>query len=401
MHRLFPRSVRVAEIFWCSRFFGGLEAGSGFQRKAKWMRIPFVDLKTQYSRIKKEIDAAIAGVIDSTQFIGGRYVADFENNFAAYAGAEFAVGVSSGTSALHLALDALGVGPGDEVIMPCNTFIATAEAVSLTGATPVFVDVLEDGLLADPDLMESAVTPRTKAVIPVHLFGQAADMGAARGIASKHGLALVADAAQAHGSRLDGNAPNILGDVTCFSFYPGKNLGAYGDGGMVVTDDADIAGRIRVLANHGRSDKYVHEVAGYNYRLDGLQAAVLDVKLKHITQWTEQRRSRAALYDSIFSGSEVVPVKEVDGRYHVYHLYVVRIKNRDEVRKVLADAGIASGIHYPIPLHLLKAYEHLGITEGACPNAEKAAKEILSLPIYPELTDDMVKSIAEAVLAAV
>jgi dTDP-4-amino-4,6-dideoxygalactose transaminase len=365
------------------------------------MKIPFVDLRAQYLRIKEEIDSAVGEVIDSTHFIGGEKVENFERDFSRYVGAEYAVGVSSGTSALHLALKVLGVGPGDEVITACNTFIATAEAISLTGAKPVFVDVLEETLTIDPACVEKAVTPRTKVVIPVHLYGQPADMNAVRDVASRHGLAVVADAAQAHGSMLGKSRKAILGDITCFSFYPGKNLGAYGDGGMVVTDVEEYASRMRMLANHGRSTKYLHEEAGYNYRLDAIQAAVLGVKLKHLDVWTGERRSRAALYDSLFEGSEVRPVREGEENYHVYHLYVVRVKDRDRVREELGVKGIATGIHYPIPLHLLKAYEHLGIGEGAFPVAESAAGEILSLPMYPELEDEMVRFVSEAVMEAV
>jgi dTDP-4-amino-4,6-dideoxygalactose transaminase len=364
------------------------------------MKVPFVDLKAQYHRIQKEIDSAMSGVIESAQFIGGSYVDSFEKNFAEYVEAKHAIGVSSGTSALHLALKVLGIGPGDEVITASNTFIATTEAIALAGATPILVDAREDTLTIDPALIERAVTPRTKAIIPVHLFGQGADMDAVREIAGRHGLKIVADACQSHGARLNDSRKALLGDMSCFSFYPGKNLGAYGDGGMVVTDDAKLADMVRVLANHGRSEKYVHSVEGYNYRLDGLQAAILDVKLKHLDQWTEERRSRAALYDSLLAGTPFKPVKEGPGRYHVYHLYVVRTKDRDGMRAKLSKQGIATGIHYPIPLHLLKAYEHFGIPKGTFPVAERAAGEIMSLPMYPELTDEMVRAVVEAMKGA-
>jgi dTDP-4-amino-4,6-dideoxygalactose transaminase len=364
------------------------------------MNIPLVDLKAQYGSIKSEIDAAIAGVLESTRFIGGDKVDAFEKNFAKYVEAENAVGVSSGTSALHVALKVLGVGNGDEVITACNTFIATTEAISLAGAKPVLVDVKEDGLTIDPELVEAAVTRRTKVIIPVHLYGQPADMDAVKRVAASHRLKVVADAAQAHGAKLGENRKAILGDVTCFSFYPGKNLGAYGDGGMVVTDDAELADRVRVLADHGRSSKYIHAVEGYNYRLDTLQAAVLDVKLKHLDQWTEKRRSRAALYDSLLEAEKFRPVKEIGGRYHVYHLYVVRTDGRDELRETLRLKGIATGIHYPLPLHLLKAYEHLRLKKGTFRVAEKAAGEIISLPMYPELTDEMVHAVVDAMKQA-
>lgn len=363
------------------------------------MKVPFVDLKAQYQRIKSDIDSAILNVIESTQFIGGGFVDTFEKNFASYVGAKHAVGVSSGTAALHLALKVLGVGPGDEVITAANTFIATTEAVTLAGATPVLVDVEEDTLLMNPALIERAITPRTRAIIPVHLYGQGADMEAVRAIAKKHDLKIVADACQSHGSSLGGSREAMLGDVSCFSFYPGKNLGAYGDGGMVVTDDAALAEEIRVLANHGRSQKYIHSVEGYNYRLDGIQAAILDVKLKHLDTWTDERRANAKHYDSLIAGTRYTPVKEAPGRRHVYHLYIVRAAGRDKLREDLGKQGIATGIHYPIPLHLLKAYEHLGIPKGTYPVAEKAAGEIVSLPMYPELTKEMVTAVVDAMKA--
>lgn len=363
------------------------------------MKVPFVDLKAQYQRIKSDIDSAILNVIESTQFIGGGFVDAFEKNFAAYVGAKHAVGVSSGTSALHLALKVVGVGPGDEVITAANTFIATTEAITLAGATPVLVDAAEDTLLINPALIEQAITPRTKAIIPVHLYGQGADMDALRAIAANHNLKIVADACQSHGSSLGGSREAMLGDAACFSFYPGKNLGAYGDGGMVVTDDAELAEQIRVLANHGRSQKYIHSVEGYNYRLDGLQAAILDVKLKHLDTWTEERRTSARLYDSLLAGTRFTPVTEAPGRHHVYHLYVVRAEGRDKLRDDLGKQGIATGIHYPIPLHLLKAYEYLGIPKGTYPVAEKAAAEIVSLPMYPELTEEMVAGVVDAMKA--
>lgn len=362
------------------------------------MGIPFVDLKAQYATIKSEIDAAIAGVVESCQFVGGEAVKRFEDNFAAYCGAKHAVGTSSGTSALHLALVASGVGPGDEVITACNTFIATSEAITHTGARVVFVDVVDDTQLIDPEKIEAAVTPRTKAIVPVHLYGQPADMNDIREIARKHSIKIVADAAQAHGSDIDGDRRRPLGDITAFSFYPGKNLGAYGDGGMVVTDDGKLADRMRSLGNHGRLDKYRHFAEGWNYRLDGIQAAILDVKLRHLDEWTERRRSRASRYDAGFSGFDAVkPVAAIPGRRHVYHLYVVRCADRESLGSELNKKGIASGVHYPIPLHLQPAYEYMGVSKGTFPNAERGAAEIISLPMYPELTDDMVDEVVAAV----
>jgi dTDP-4-amino-4,6-dideoxygalactose transaminase len=362
------------------------------------MSIPFVDLKAQYSAIKPEIDEAIAGVVESCWFVGGPSVKGFEENFAAYCRAAHGVGCSSGTSAIHLALVALGVGPGDEVITACNTFIATSEAISHAGARPVFVDVDDDTQLIDPDKIEAAITPKTKAIVPVHLFGQPADLEPVRAIADRHGLKMVADAAQAHGSDIGGDRRRILGDATTFSFYPGKNLGAYGDGGMVVTDDADLAAKMRMLADHGSPQKHRHVAEGWNYRLDAIQAAVLDVKLRHLDEWTEGRRSRAARYNAAFEGADNVrPVVEIAGRRHVYHLYVVRVKDRDALGEALKERGIAWGIHYPGPLHLQPAYEYLRYKRGDFPVGEKCADEIISLPMFAELTDEMVDEVAAAV----
>jgi dTDP-4-amino-4,6-dideoxygalactose transaminase len=362
------------------------------------MNVPFVDLKAQYHKIKPEIDAAIAEVVESCWFVGGPKLKTFEANFAAYCGASHGVGASSGTTAIHLALEALGIGQGDEVITAVNTFIATSEAITHSGAKVVFVDVQEDTQLIDPEKIEAAITPKTRAIIPVHLFGQPADMKAIRGIAAKHGLKVIADAAQGHGSDIEGERKRTLGDVTTYSFYPGKNLGAYGDAGMVVTDDEDLANRMRMLADHGSPEKYRHVVEGWNYRLDAIQAAVLDVKLRHLDEWTDLRRSRAARYNAAFEGLDTVrPVVEVAGRRHVYHLYVVRVKNRDSLGDALRERGIATGIHYPGPLHLQPAYEHLGHARGDFPIAERCADEIISLPMFPELTDEMVDAVTAAV----
>ncbi len=362
------------------------------------MNIPFVDLKTQYETIKPEIDAAIAGVDESGWFVGGPVVKRFEDNFATYCGAARGVGASSGTSAIHLALVALGVGPGDEVITACNTFIATSEAISHAGARPVFVDVEEDTQLIDPGKLEAAITPRTKAIVPVHLFGQPADMVAIREIAGRHGLKVVADAAQAHGSDIEGDRRKILGDVTTFSFYPGKNLGAYGDAGMVVTDDDELADRMKMLSDHGSPQKYRHIAEGWNYRLDAIQAAVLEVKLGHLDAWTDARRGRAVRYNAAFHGAgNVTTVAERPGRRHVYHLYVVRVKDRDALGEALRERGIASGIHYPGPLHLQPAYEYLGHKKGDFPVGERCADEIISLPMFAELPGEMVDKVAAAV----
>jgi dTDP-4-amino-4,6-dideoxygalactose transaminase len=362
------------------------------------MRIPFLDLKAQYATIKPEVDEAIQAVVDSCAFVSGPFVKKFEESFAAYTGAGFGVGASSGTSAIHLALVALGVGPGDEVITPCNTFIATTEAITHAGAKVVLVDVDEDTQLIDPSAVEAAITPATKAIVPVHLYGQPADMAAIRDIASRHGLLVVADAAQAHGADVGGDRRAILGDCTTFSFYPGKNLGAYGDAGMVVTDSEETAARMRALADHGSNRKYHHFAEGWNYRLSGIQAAVLEVKLRHLDAWTEARRSRARRYDDAFAGTGVRPIRALADRRHVYHLYVVRVGDRDTMIAALGDRGIASGIHYPLPLHLQPAYAHLGLGRGAFPAAEKVTAEIISLPMYPELTDEMVDEVAASVI---
>ncbi len=361
------------------------------------MGIPFVDLKAQYKTIKGEIDRAISEVLESTSFIGGEKLERFEKHFAEYTGSKHAVGTSSGTSALHLALHVLGIERGDEVITATNTFIATTEAISQTGAAPVLVDVDDETLTLDPEKTEEAITPRTKAIIPVHLYGQSADMDALRDIARRHSLKLIVDACQAHGSKLNGSRTAVLGDVTCYSFYPGKNLGAYGDGGAVVTDDGDLAERMRSIGNHGRLDRYTHHAEGFNYRLDALQAAILDVKLTHLDEWNERRRSRAKRYGTALKDCPVRPVKEDPHRYHVYHLYVVRTPQRDRLLQELGKRGVSAGIHYPVPLHLQAAYEHLGLGPGTYPVAEKAANEIISLPMYPELSDEMVDQVAAAV----
>ncbi len=364
------------------------------------MPVPFLDLKAQYASIKPEIDAAIAGVVESCHFIGGDHVRGFERNFASYSGAAYGVGSCSGTSALHLALLGAGVARGDEVITACNTFIATTEAITHAGARPVLVDVDEATQLIDPEHVQAAITPRTRAIVPVHLYGQPADMAAIRDIARRHGLKVIADAAQSHGSAIDGDRRKTLGDTTAFSFYPGKNLGAYGDAGLVATDDEGAATLMRTLADHGSREKYHHIYEGWNYRLDAIQAAVLDVKLAHLDAWTEQRRAHAARYDAAFSGTDVRPISAAPGRTHVYHLYVVRVRDRDRVIARLKEAGIGTGIHYPLPLHLQPAYAYLGQKKGTFPVAEKVVAEIVSLPMYAEMTDAMVDEVASATISA-
>jgi len=357
--------------------------------------IPLVDLKAQYASIKDEIAAALKDVLDNTAFILGENVEKFEENFAKYCGAKHAIGVSSGTSALHLSLVACGFENGSEVLTVPNTFIATTEAVEHAGLKPVFVGIDKDTYTLDPTKIEAAITEKTRAIIPVQIYGQSCDMDPILEMAEKHNLRIIADCAQAHGAEYKGSRSKILGDAGCFSFYPGKNLGAYGDGGMIVTDDNELAEKIRMLRNHGRKSKYEHLIIGYNHRLDALQAAVLDVKLKHLDAWTESRRKNAKLYDELLE-NVITPV-EAEGRKHVYHLYVIRNKKRDELKEKLKESGISTGVHYPIPLHLQPAYSSMGIGEGSFPLVEEYADEILSLPIYPEMTDEQVKHVAENV----
>lgn len=362
------------------------------------MNVPFLNLKVQYESIKGEIDDAIQKVINKTAFAGGPFVAQFEKDFAAFCHVKYAVGVNSGTSALWLSLIGLGVGPGDEVITAPNSFIATAEAISYCGATPVFVDIDETTYNINPQLIERAITPKTKAIIPVHLFGQTADMDPILKVAQKHNLLVIEDAAQAHGALYKGQPAGSMGDAGCFSFYPGKNLGAYGEGGAVVTNNAELALKVRMLRDHGQTEKYHHEMIGWNARLEGIQAAVLSVKLKHLDDWNERRRTNAQTYATVLpQGSGfVLPHEAAYGR-HVYHVYAVRIQNRDEIMAVLRDKDIGCGIHYPIPIHLTGAYEKLGYTKGAFPVTEKCAREFLSLPMFPELSHEQLLRVAEVI----
>jgi dTDP-4-amino-4,6-dideoxygalactose transaminase len=365
------------------------------------MSVPFVDLKAQYRSIKSEMDAAIATVIEQTAFIGGQAAKDFEEAFARYCGVGHCVGVANGTDAIALALRALGVGPGDEVITAANSFIATSEAITMAGARVVFVDVDPRTYNIDVGQIEQKVTAKTKAIIPVHLYGQPADMDAIRDIASRHRLFVVGDAAQAHGALYRSRPIASLADITCYSFYPGKNLGAYGDAGALVTDNPEWAMKARMLANHGRTKKYDHDFEGVNSRLDGLQAAVLNVKLKHIDAWTEARRANAYRYNAALAGTGVVTPVEMDDVRAVYHLYVVRVPaaQRDAVQASLKEAGVDTGIHYPIALPYLNAYRYLGHTPDDFPRALAASGEILSLPMFPELTEAQVEHVASALRA--
>jgi dTDP-4-amino-4,6-dideoxygalactose transaminase len=354
--------------------------------------IPFVDLKAQYRSIKDEIDQAIAAVIERTAFIGGPSVAEFEEAFARYCGVAHCVGVANGTDALFIALRTLGVGPGDEVITVANSFIATSEAIKMAGAQVVFVDIDPKTYNIDVTRIEEKITPRTKAIIPVHLYGQPAEMDSIREIASRHNLRVIGDAAQAHGSLYRGRPIATLADITCFSFYPGKNLGAYGDAGALVTNNSTWAASAKMLANHGRSDKYNHAFEGVNSRLDGLQGAILNVKLRHLDAWTEGRRENARRYNLALAGSGVVTPQEADHVRAVYHLYVVRVPStrRKAFQAFLKEAGIETGIHYPIALPHLNAYRHLGHSEEDFPEALKASQEIVSLPMFSELTSEQV-----------
>jgi len=362
------------------------------------MRVPFVDLKAQYESIRDEIDAEIHAVIDSTAFVGGPFVERFEEEFADYCGAAHCIGVGNGTDAVFIALRCLGIGPGDEVIVPANSFVATSEAVTLAGAQVVFCDVDPRTCTIDCDALESLVTERTKAVIPVHLYGLPADLPRIAAIAAQHNLKVVGDAAQAHGATVDGKPIAALGTATCFSFYPGKNLGAYGDGGAIVTDDPELAQRIRMFRNHGRKSKYDHEIEAVNSRLDAMQAAVLSVKLKHLETWTEQRRAHAARYDELLAGVSGITTPCVpDGYRHVYHLYVIQTDRRDELREHLTSRGIASGVHYPITLPNLTAYARLGHDPRDFPVASRLQDRILSLPMFAELTGEQIAVVCGAI----
>jgi dTDP-4-amino-4,6-dideoxygalactose transaminase len=360
--------------------------------------IPFVDLKAQYLSIKADVDAAIQRVLDSCQFTLGAEVEAFEREFASYCGSAHGIGVNTGTSALHLALLAAGVGPGDEVVTVPFTFVATASAIDYTGATPVFVDIDPRRYTMDPQAVEAALTPRTRAIVPVHLYGQPADMDPIMEIARRHRLVVVEDACQAHGAEYKGRRVGSIGDLGCFSFYPGKNLGAYGEGGMVVTDDPERARTIRMLRDWGAEKKYQHVLKGFNFRLEGIQGAVLRVKLPHLERWTDARRVAAARYDALFAGRGVAAPWAAPDSRHVHHLYVVRSAQRQAWQDVLAAQGIQTGIHYPTPVHLLPAFADLGHRAGAFPHAEWAAAEVLSLPMFPELTAAQSDEVAQAVI---
>ena len=351
------------------------------------MKVPLVDLKANYLSIKDEIDSAIHEVIDNTSFIMGKYLKNFEGNYAKFCKAKHAIGCSSGTTAVHLALLVAGLNEGDEAITVPNTFIATTECISYVGGKIKFVDVDSDTALINIDKLEKSITPKTKAIIIVHLYGQMPDMKRIREIADEHNLFLIEDAAQAHAAEWNGHQPGYYGDIASFSFFPAKNLGCFGDGGGVVTNNDELGEKLRLLVNHGRTTKYEHMIEGYNYRLDPIQAAVLNAKLPHLLKWTDLRRKHAIFYDNNLPENVHAPI-EKKGAKHVYYMYEIRTKKRDELMQFLKGKGISCGIHYPIPLHLQPAYVNLGFKKGSFPVSETLAKEILSIPIYPELTAD-------------
>jgi dTDP-4-amino-4,6-dideoxygalactose transaminase len=363
------------------------------------IKVPYLDLKAQYRSIKSEIDEAIARVLESCQFVLGPEVAAFENEFAAYCATTDCIAVNSGTSALHLALLAAGVGPGDEVITVPFTFVASVATILYTGAKPVLVDIEPRTFNMNPAAIQAAISPRTKAIMPVHLYGHPADMDFIMDVARKLGLIVIEDAAQAHGARYKGRPVGSIGDIACFSFYPAKNLGAYGEGGAVTTSNPAYAEKIRSLRDWGQDRKYHHVLHGYNYRLEAVQGAILRVKLRHLETWTEARRRIVEKYGDLLADADVVLPVEMEWARHVYHLFTVRSKNRDATQAALLNQGIQTGVHYATPVHLQPAYQDLGYGLGSLPESEKTAKEVLSLPMYPELTDAQLETVAEALTA--
>lgn len=364
------------------------------------MKVPFMDLGSQNRPLHSELTACFERVVERSSFILGPEVERFERDFASYLKVGDCVAVNSGTAALQLVLQALAIGEGDEVITVPNTFIATAEAITAVGARPVFVDVTPTSYTMEPEHAEQAITGRTRAILPVHLYGQPADMDPLLEIARLHRLALVEDACQAHGAEYKGHKAGALGTAGCFSFYPSKNLGGCGEGGAIVTNDSELASRIRLLRNHGSVSKYEHSIAGYNFRMEALQAAFLAVKLKHLDQWNNRRRALAAQYTDSFRASEVMPPTEMAYARHVYHLYVIQADHRDALRHELMEKGIETGLHYPLPLHLQQAYQSLGYHRGDFPVCERLADRIMSLPMFPELSPRAVEHIVETIGAS-
>lgn len=359
--------------------------------------IQFVDLKKQYAPLKEEILAGISKTLDGMHLFLGENVQALEKDFSAFSEAKHGIGVSDGTSALHVILRAMGIGPGDEVITVSHTFIATSEAIILAGATPVFVDIDPQTYLMDLNQVEAKITPRTKAILPVHLYGQMVDMEQLREIADRHGLKIIEDACQAHGAEFKGHRAGSLGDAAAFSFYFSKNLGAYGEGGFITTSDDEIARQARMIRDHGSERKYNHDLIGMNARLDEVQAVVLRAKLMFLSEWNEARREHAAQYNELLKGTPVVTPIECPDARHIYHLYVVRAPDRDALQTHLKNQGIFTGIHYPVPIHMQKATAYLGYTEGDFPHTERAVNEILSLPMFPELTGEEIERVATAV----
>ncbi|MBF0385066.1 MAG: DegT/DnrJ/EryC1/StrS family aminotransferase [Candidatus Omnitrophica bacterium] len=364
--------------------------------------IPLVDLKKQYLSIKKEIDAAINDIIERTAFVGGKDLKNFESRFAEMTGAKYAIGVSSGTTALYVSMIALGLKRSDEVITVPNTFIATSESITEAGGRVVFVDIDEETYNIDVKKLEKAINKKTKAIIPVHLYGQSCDIEGVIKVAQKHNLKVIFDACQSHLSAFKNEPLGKFGDCVCYSFYPGKNLGAYGDGGIITTNDEELARKMWMLIDHGRwNKKYEHDIEGYNCRLDTLQAAILNVKLNYLSLWTRKRQEAAAKYNKLLKDTGLILPKVADYASHVYHLYVIRLKERDKVLKILNDAGIQAGVHYPIPLHLQKAYEYLGHRNGDFPAAEDSCLSVLSLPMFPEISDEEINQVVAVLKQAI
>jgi dTDP-4-amino-4,6-dideoxygalactose transaminase len=362
------------------------------------MTVPFVDLKSLHAEIEDELHQVFSRVLDSSAFVLGPEVKRFEKEFAEYVGTAHCVALNTGTAALHLVLASLDIGPGDEVVTVPHTFIATAEAITAVGARPVFVDIDPVSFTMNPDLLEAAITGRTRAIIPVHLYGQMADMDPILEIANRRGIPVIEDACQAHGAEYKGRKAGSMGIAGCFSFYPGKNLGACGEGGAVTTDDARLARRIEMWRDHGSTKKYEHAFPGLNMRMEGLQGGILSVKLKYLDRWNRTRREAAAQYTEAFAGSEITTPTEIAGQHHVYHLYVIQADNRDQLREQLTSAGIESGLHYPIPLHLQEAYRFLNHRRGDFPVSEGVANRILSLPMYPGISAESVMQVASELL---
>ena len=361
-------------------------------------RVPYLDLQAQYDSIRTEVLTALEDICESTRFAQGPASSDFEAKFAAYCGVDHCVSLNSGTSALHVALRCLNLGPGDEIVTVSMTFIATAWAISYVGATPVFVDVDPVRRTMDPVKLEAAITPRTKAIIPVHLYGMSAEMDRIMAIAERHGLPVIEDAAQAHGAKYRGKRVGQFGQIACFSFYPSKNLGAYGEGGALITNDTRIAQRARSLRDHGQSQRYLHDEIGYNYRMDSFQAAVLSIKLKHLDVWNAARIDRARYYTDLLKDSSYRLPAHISDSECVWHCYVIEAPERDRVRSALQDVGIQSAVHYPVPIHLQKAYVHLGYRSGDLPVTEALCEHCLSLPIYPELSKEKMSRVASVLL---